>query len=296
MGYSTKRFANYDVIFRHYMAVPDLVERIIVVWNNQLAAPPQLPTDTENVEVLVLRRGNSLNNRFFVYGNVSTQMVLVIDDDVVLDTNLVRNMISAFKQDPKRIIGLDGRYISLLDGAYFFHRGQYHSWSCVVTKTMLFHKDLLLLYGDFPRVHEQVDQWFNCEDVAFASIAAMHTGVGPILLDAEGRSELPSPDGLSTSMFSADWQHKRTQCVHWLGRYFGVRTPFHMQTSNEQGTADMLVWLSVAFAEVPWRVKMSYGKGGLIIYWACFAASIFGVLSVCCLRPLSAIAATKRYE
>jgi len=79
--------------------MPDLVDQIVLVWNNLKVEPPPLP-DYPVVPVTIIRSNrNSLNNRFSVGDVVRTSLVLTQDDDQLLFRPLLRCMVSGWTSD-----------------------------------------------------------------------------------------------------------------------------------------------------------------------------------------------------
>lgn len=112
MGYSdVRRVSNHPTLLAAYSAMPQLLERIILVWNRPNYT--DLATyDLGEVPVkLLCMAKNSLSNRYLVKDHVQTRAVLMVDDDVLLSAAAIRGMLTAFiGSRGSRVVGLDCRY------------------------------------------------------------------------------------------------------------------------------------------------------------------------------------------
>ena len=229
MGYSPKRRPGFDQILRAYAASP-YVASVTLLWNNAREDPPAVPVVDGASKITVVRsKKNSLNNRYLTE-QVTTDAVLTIDDDVVMDDELLHEMLRVWERNSDRVVGLDRRYFGVLDGQYYFHSsavvGAYH---VVAGKTMMFHRRFMALYKGYTEMHASVDsgECRGCDDIAFCAFVSSATGRGPLAVLAHPgqRRELPSPEGVSDPQSGDDdeaWRARRTVCGHWLRNNFGT--------------------------------------------------------------------------
>ena len=50
MGFSPKRIPNYEILFKAYGSMTDVLDKIIFIWNNQDVDPPHVPTTDVNIK------------------------------------------------------------------------------------------------------------------------------------------------------------------------------------------------------------------------------------------------------
>ena len=126
MGYSPRRIGNYRSILRSYSAMTSEVARVVVIWNNNLVAPPDVPADVAKcvqqgscADVQVIQAANnSMNNRYLLVDNVATDVVLTIDDDQLMREELLAAMLLVWRSNPHRLVGLDRMQPSLFSAAF----------------------------------------------------------------------------------------------------------------------------------------------------------------------------------
>lgn len=222
MGYSSKRYSNYEIIFRSYGSMTTVLDKIILIWCNQISPPPAVPTES-SVPVVILRAAtNSLNNRYVVTDMVRTSTVVSVDDDLKLSEALIRLLVKTHYQQPNRLIGVDGRSYDL-NGQYIYHTNP--GTTMVLTKTWIISKrffapymkdNILLDFINSKDVH-------NCEDIAMNFVVQTLTGNDALIVKMDKqhyRETLPEPDGLSISTSADKWNAKRSKCVKWMLNHF----------------------------------------------------------------------------
>lgn len=172
MGYSVERLSNYPEVFGAYAnADPDVVEKVVFVWNNQEHDPPPFPTTSTTPFVLLRPPTNSMLNRFNVTHVVGTTAVLLLDDDVLVKPELIKCMWQYWKREPHRIVGLDLR-VATEDGEYG-HGRQPELHTCeaniIIGKTMLFATRYLEAFLD-DRALVALTTATHCEDIAMNAL------------------------------------------------------------------------------------------------------------------------------
>jgi hypothetical protein len=79
----------------------DLVDRVVLVWNNMEEEPPQVPPG-----VHILQAANSLNNRWNkTMDLIRTHAILNLDDDVLIDKKGLLCLFHAWRVNPSRLVG-----------------------------------------------------------------------------------------------------------------------------------------------------------------------------------------------
>lgn len=218
MGYSTKRFRNYDTILPSYTKM-GTIKKIVFVWNNKNTSFPISKFNTSKI-TFVSPDVNSMNNRFDVFQHVTTDAVLLIDDDVVISEPLLKSMLLKWNENVDRLIGVvpDMRYVSENDD----YKVTGSDPVIAIGKTMLFHRKYLQQYmQDKDLVEWNKDKF--CEDVSMNGLIRKATGLKPVFVKQSGsskRQNLPETEGLSITR--PGWGGKRTECVKYVSKHFGI--------------------------------------------------------------------------
>ena len=121
---------------------------------------------------------NSLNNRFIPTGDVPTEAVLSIDDDLLVPCPVLYRSLNVWASFDKALVGYTGRMHAQHPGSgqMRYLRWQHTWWSGIysvmLTKVAFLHRDYLIA---FPKLVPQefldhVDRGRNCEDLAMAYV------------------------------------------------------------------------------------------------------------------------------
>ena len=245
-GYSPLRKPNYAKIFKEYSKMmPDVVDRIVFVWNNVRVKPPAYPTENENV-FMIQADANHMMNRF-VLGDehIRTDNVLTIDDDVVITKGLLRCMINMLSKFPDTIVGLDSRRIQPEIPSYLGGPVDVLKYPAIsIGKTFLMKTKYRKYFREADRV--LLDSVLNdkpcehCDDLVAHALLTNISKQGVVWLERNiwpnVRVSLPAPEGVSNKK---DWygkMGKRSECVGYLRDYFEkdgevfLKTPFPVET------------------------------------------------------------------
>lgn len=219
MGYSPERLNNYNKLFSTYGGMENVVDKVLFLWNNLNVPPPTVPAQTK-VPIQVLPQvENSMNNRFGsdVSKHASTDSIMVVDDDVLLSSSLLREMVDEWVHShndvkSRPIVGVqgDGRTVGYQEG-YRFPCTRLSGWvlqpycwtsflgssewknrlNVVIGKTMLFSKRFVEVY--------QADEtvWTyngpggkHCEDIMMNALVLNATGQDPIFVSLDDQRQL----------------------------------------------------------------------------------------------------------
>ena len=216
LGYSIKRFKNLKKILPNYVNYSNTIDKIVFIWNNPKENPPDFPKGVVPIELYY--RNNSLNNRYNINDyKVKTKTVLTLDDDVLLNSSLIREMIELQKVNPDRLIGSNLR--SAQNGNYLFSNkpprlaiGQSLIWR--LTFGEWYSNDQFI-----QKSNNEAD-YIGCDDIAINALIQYRTGKDAISVSKKGRLHLLSfIDGLS---MKKHWLKKRDRCVKYYGRHFNL--------------------------------------------------------------------------
>ena len=268
MGFSPKRIPNYEILFKSYGSMTNVLDKIIFIWNNQDVDPPKIPSTDVSIKIWK-SQVNSMVNRYRVYDYVDTVSVLTVDDDVLLSGLLIKDMIKTFYMDQSALIGLDER--SFTKNKYSFRKTNANK--LVIGKTMMWNKKYtkeFLLDNALVSFSEENP----CEDIAMNFLIRHNTGKEPKIIKMtyeKFRKNLNETDGLSIDP-TTDWQAERNICIAFMQSHFYPK--------------------KITFLGSTWCLPPYYGKN--CMYESkeectktsdkCFYNPIYGVAHVSCER------------
>jgi len=196
------------------------VAQIQVIWCDSEQDPPEEVEHHSSGKVVIERHSeNSLNARFDPLIQIPTRGVLSIDDDVLRPCMALDSGFFRWSHSPDRMVGFDPR-VHLMDpetdiwtvgfginslilpillqfsqfshlrlllnqyGAYSEAWHQENEYSMVLTRAAFLHRDYLYMYTKYlPReIYKEVENNFNCEDIAMSLFVSALTGGKPPLL------------------------------------------------------------------------------------------------------------------
>ena len=205
MGYSPKRIPNYELQFKTYGSMTNVIDKIIFIWNNQDVDPPHVPITDVPIQLLISER-NSLNNRFSVEKYVTTSSIVSLDDDRIIDKTLLVKMMETHKLHPYSLIGPFGR--SYMNDKY---RYDMKGTLLILTGSALIPTEYLNLYASNTRISDYVDSKMCCEDIAMNFLIS-NNGGDKIYLPGNVK-DLPEQDALSKKTDSVMWTNIRSHCI-----------------------------------------------------------------------------------
>lgn len=215
---------------QHLRGLPYL-NKILVIWNRARAPSPDLRWPDIGVPVQVIRsKKNSLNNRFLPYSLIETEAVFTLDDDIYITQQSMVFAFRVWREARDRIVGFPERYHEWNSAA---RRWRYSAWNCeismVLTGAALFHKYYSYVYTyKMPQaIRELVDNYMNCEDIAFNFLVAHMTRKPPIKV-APG-AEFVLRGSRKALAGSRDHYDERTACLNFFTRVYGYTPLLYTQ-------------------------------------------------------------------
>ena len=122
-------YSNFETLALqlHYYAVSPVVRRIVVAWRNANINPPT-PARIGHVTVYFTTSdhgsdfsssgGNNLNDRFLPSFLVSTDAVLVLDDDIKVHLQDINLLYEAWRRNRRKIVGFFPRWLDVRRSAF----------------------------------------------------------------------------------------------------------------------------------------------------------------------------------
>ena len=239
MGYDTRRYKNYEKIFREYGAMDKVLDRVVFIWNNLEQSPPNVPKDTRVPIVLWRAPRNSMNNRYNATKFVRTESILSIDDDVLVNEKMITRLVKTFRNNKDRLIGVPPYRTFDDSGIYKTKRESYkcseQNRCLCIGKTMIYHKKYADIYVNDPILTDWTDVE-PCEDIAMNFLIRKESGHDIMKLEGRGGkvSDMKVKDHSYPFFFwitkdsglsgHDDWygpEGKRSRCIRWSKEHFG---------------------------------------------------------------------------
>ncbi|XP_017411644.1 glycosyltransferase family protein 64 C3 [Vigna angularis] len=241
-GFSESRIPLLHSLAVAYSLSP-IVSSVLVLWGNpstassvlhQLARNLSLSTSSSPISLL-LQPSASLNNRFLPRpDHISTDAVLICDDDVEVDSKSLEFAFRVWEKNPNRLVGLFARShdidLNRREWVYTVHPDRF---SIVLTKFMLLRARYLFLYtcvggAGMARARGIVDAVRNCEDVLMNLVVAEEAQVGPLLVGAKrvrdyGDARNDGEEEVRVGLSSRKGEHRKRRgwCIGEFHRVLG---------------------------------------------------------------------------
>lgn len=233
-------------LLERYVKVPYL-HSILIVWNSIDTEPSiefkrkfSLYLSSKRIRVIKSIR-NSLNNRFLPYDLIKTDAVLSLDDDTMLRPDEVVFAFRVWRENRDRIVGFPARYHAwnFSTSSFVYQSDLSCEYSMVLTGAAFYHRfyNFAFSYGMDERIRSKVDEFRNCEDIAFNMLVSHLTRKPPIkvtckwsfyctecesLVGSGGSSEVP------VSLKLGHYE-RRTQCLRYFISVYGYNPLLYSQ-------------------------------------------------------------------
>ncbi|XP_074281923.1 glycosylinositol phosphorylceramide mannosyl transferase 1-like [Silene latifolia] len=170
---------------------------------------------------------NNLNNRFKPIGDLRTDAIFSVDDDVIVPCNTLDFAFTMWQTAPSTMVGFVPRMHWLSeqqDGiSYYKYGGWWSVWwvgtySMVLTKAAFFHQKYLDMYtSQMPAsIRDFIARERNCEDIAMSMLIANSTSAPPIWV--KGKIYEIGSYGISSL---GDHSNKRDKCLNDFVSLYG---------------------------------------------------------------------------
>ncbi|ESP03371.1 hypothetical protein LOTGIDRAFT_137450 [Lottia gigantea] len=200
------------------------LNRVVVVWNNQIPPSVELRWPDIGVPVNVIKTAkNSLNNRFLPYDVIETEAILSIDDDAHLRHDEIVFGFRVWREERERVVGFPGRFHTwdVEHKSWLYNSNYSCELSMVLTGAAYFHKYYAYLYTySMPQaIRDKVDEYTNCEDIAMNFLVSHITRKPPIKVTSRWTFRCPG----CPQTLSSDDSHfqERHQCINFFAKVYG---------------------------------------------------------------------------
>jgi len=253
MSHSRGRFQDLKEILRHYRAMsPGLLEEIILVWNN-----PQDPGAMEELRLMNNEEGvpmqviaadvNSMNNRFAVWETVSTDGVIIQDDDMWVDEADLSCLVDIWRAEPGRLVGASNERTHIKRDAtghlsemsprceqdvYLDHNGNRvygndtyckfwgEEYSMLLPHPWVLSRRYLQLYTESHEATALVDSMHNCDDIYLNAVVSNYTRAPPVAVHVRVHRYPTWMDGGAMWVSDHKWKEHRGQCLEKVNSYY----------------------------------------------------------------------------
>mmetsp|Transcript_41086 Transcript_41086/g.113183 ORF Transcript_41086/g.113183 Transcript_41086/m.113183 type:complete len:439 (+) Transcript_41086:37-1353(+) len=218
----------------HAMMI-ELVAAVLIVWNSLDAvstqdAPCAQQQYSRAVHVIPSRY-NTLLNRYMVYRNVTTDAVLLLDDDIeMMDASSLQRMYTTWATHQSQVVGLFSRcVIGSQPGSFeYSHRlgeypccGRYH---LTTGRANMVHRSYLQLFMA-SQPQEILEHIFaqkpTCEDIALHFLVSNRTGLPPIKLTGLTNDLTHNLSASGMHGTRSGWRRRRSECLNMFTRLYG---------------------------------------------------------------------------
>tara|TARA_E500000178_G_scaffold323295_1_gene348752 strand:- start:1849 stop:2691 length:843 start_codon:yes stop_codon:yes gene_type:complete len=230
MGYNLERINNNkDILFKHYDTMSDLIDKIIFIWNNLEKPMPDI--NMKNVELVKIKaKKNSLCNRhYIVYDHINTESALIIDEDIILSSRTITDLIKTWLINKDSVIGLRKRSYDKL-GKYYgdlVEQDHIHRDNPILTigQTMMYHKKYMKEFEKHKELHHFIDKIDPAisEDLGFQlMVHSINKKPSTIIIKGEIK-ELSSVGAISKSHSPEKRNLDRSNAIRYFLRYFKMQ-------------------------------------------------------------------------
>lgn len=241
-GFSESRIPLLHSLAVAYSLSP-IVSSVLVLWGNPSTPPRVLRQLARNLSIssssapisLLSQPSASLNNRFLPRpSHISTDSVLICDDDVEVDSKSLEFAFRVWEKNPNRLVGLFARSHDLdLNRREWIYTVHPDRFSIVLTKFMFLRARYLYLYtcvggARMERARGIVDAVRNCEDLLMNFVVAEEAQVGPLLVGAKrvmdyGDARNDGEEGVRVGLSSRKGEHRKRRgwCIGEFHRVLG---------------------------------------------------------------------------
>jgi hypothetical protein len=235
-----------------YFKLPYL-NQIIVVWNSEEKRPTNafyyIFQKQFNMKLLriVFGKGNSLGNRFLPYNLIRTDAVLSLDDDTQLKNDEIIFGFRVWRDNRDRLVGYPTRFHSWNPNNHEFSYKTEATceYSLILTGAAFYHRFYHYYYHYLldERIIDKIDEFKNCEDIAFNFMISDLTRKPSIRVTGKAYfyCKLCATDKTIEKSLSSKHIHyeRRTACVNYFSLIFGYNPLLYSQSRMDSILYDM---------------------------------------------------------
>mmetsp|Transcript_26182 Transcript_26182/g.52168 ORF Transcript_26182/g.52168 Transcript_26182/m.52168 type:complete len:365 (+) Transcript_26182:267-1361(+) len=234
MSSSLNKVKNLEKLLPLYGDMSFVIDRVLVLWNNQEECPPQMPIHTKVDMFIISQNAGSMNNRMGedVLKYTRTRSILHTTDDVFLPKKYIRHMTYNWV-----INGIDSIVGDLKDGVYAHPSTEGYldvlfeehkesdkkRYNIVSTRSLIMGKKWLEKYNKDLLMLRFVDLHLDCEHILLSAFFRKNTRRNDPMFIAipkeYQRKELPDYGGVDENTYT--YKDQENTCILKAMEYFG---------------------------------------------------------------------------
>ena len=229
-------------VLLEYFKLPHL-NQIIVVWNSIEIKPTNafyyVFQKELNLKLLriVFGKNNSLSNRFLPFDFIRTDAILSLDDDTQIKNDEITFGFRIWRENRERIVGYPTRFHTWepRNKKFQYRTESTCEYSLILTGAAFYHRFYNYYYHNLlqKRIVSMIDEFMNCEDIAFNFMISDLTRKPPIRITNKTYffCKLCSSDKKIEKSLSANISHyeRRTTCMNYFSFVYGYSPLLYSQ-------------------------------------------------------------------
>ena len=233
-------------VLLEYFKMPYL-NQIIIVWNSIQIKPTNefyyIFRKELKLKLLTLVYGkeNSLGNRFLPYEFIRTEAVIALDDDTQLRNDEIIYGFRIWRENRDRLVGFPSRFHSWnpINQTFRYKSDFTCEYSLILTGGAFYHRFYHYYYHHLldKRIREKIDEYMNCEDVAFNFMISDLTRKPPLKVTTKTsfNCKLCASDEDIQESLSANKLHfeRRSTCINYFNQVYGYNPLLYSQIRGD---------------------------------------------------------------
>ena len=180
-------FQLLNQTINHYKSCSS-ISQVFIIWGNTNKKPPLF----QHPITVIQSPTSSLNYRFYLPSNLSSEALFTVDDDVLVDCQSLEHGFNAWRYNKESLVGYYPRVHVDKGGGLIYHTWDYvyftNTFSIILTKASFMHRKYFEYYWDLndetqALVRNYVDSKRNCEDIAMALLITSKSSSLPIFVE-----------------------------------------------------------------------------------------------------------------
>ena len=232
-------------VLLEYFKLPFL-NQIIVVWNSAETKPTEAFYYIFKTELntkllrIVFGKLNSLGNRFLPYDFIKTDAVMSLDDDTQLRNDEIIFAFRTWRENRDRLVGFPARFHSWEPTTQTFRYKTDLSceYSLILTGAAIYHRYYHYYYHYIldNRIREKIDEFMNCEDIAFNFMISDLTRKPPLKVTTKSSfncklcAEMDIQKSLSSNALHYE---RRSICINYFNLIYGYNPLLYSQARSD---------------------------------------------------------------
>lgn len=233
-------------VLLEYFKLPYL-NQIIVVWNSVDTKPTDVlyllfKDELKNKQLrIVFGKKNSLGDRFLPYNFIRTDAIISLDDDTQLRNDEIIFAFRVWRENRERLVGFPARFHSWdpVTKSFRYRTELSCEYSLILTGAAIYHRYYHYYYHYLldNRIRAKIDEFMNCEDIAFNFMISDLTRKPPIKVTSKSsfNCKLCKEDEDVQKSLSSTGLHyeRRSTCINYFNLVYGYNPLLYSQSRSD---------------------------------------------------------------